>query len=130
MESEAELAPIGRLVSVSLDCSDPAALADFYCGVLGLDRIYERLDRSMITVSDGTTTLTMMRVDDYEPPTWPASDRPKQVHLDIAVTDLPRAVTRAEELGARVADHQLRPELFRVLLDPAGHPFCLTTVTL
>jgi catechol 2,3-dioxygenase-like lactoylglutathione lyase family enzyme len=130
MDSETATAPIGRLVSVSLDCSDPAALADFYCGVLGLGRIYERLDRSMITVSDGTTTMTMMRVDDYVPPTWPASDRPKQVHLDIAVTDLPRAVTRAEELGARVADHQLRPDLFRVLLDPAGHPFCLTTVTL
>jgi hypothetical protein len=27
--------------------------------------------------------------------------------------------------GARVADHQPQPERLLVMLDPAGHPFCL-----
>lgn len=33
----------------------------------------------------------------------------------------------AERLGARPAPEQPAPEHRRVLLDPAGHPFCLTT---
>jgi hypothetical protein len=30
-------------------------------------------------------------------------------------------------VGARLAEHQPTPDLWRVFLDPAGHPFCLTT---
>ena len=52
----------------------------------------------------------------------------QQMHLDIAVTDLPAAVAAAVELGAVEAAHQPEPDVWRVLLDPAGHPFCLTTV--
>jgi len=33
------------------------------------------------------------------------------------------------ELGATTAGHQPMPRAWRVLIDPAGHPFCLTTVT-
>jgi hypothetical protein len=33
----------------------------------------------------------------------------------------------AVRLGARVASAQTNPELWRILLDPAGHPFCLAT---
>jgi hypothetical protein len=47
-----------------------------------------------------------------------------QLHLDVAVDDLPAAVARAERLGARPASYQPQ-ELVRVMLDPAGHPFCL-----
>ncbi|MCR6704763.1 MAG: hypothetical protein NVV66_18580, partial [Cellulomonas sp.] len=36
-------------------------------------------------------------------------------------------VERAVALGARLADPQPDPR-WRVLLDPAGHPFCITTV--
>lgn len=32
-------------------------------------------------------------------------------------------------LGASAADHQAAPDILRVLTDPAGHPFCLATVT-
>jgi hypothetical protein len=49
------------------------------------------------------------------------------MHLDLGVTDLEAAVADAERLGARVAPHQPAPDRWRVLLDPAGHPFCLTT---
>jgi hypothetical protein len=38
------------------------------------------------------------------------------------------AVARAVALGARQAEHQADPSRWRVLFDPAGHPFCLTTV--
>ena len=64
---------------------------------------------------------------DYRPPTWPDGDVPKQIHLDLAVDDLDRTVAEAERLGANVGEIQPAPERWRVLFDPAGHPFCLTT---
>jgi len=46
------------------------------------------------------------------------------MHLDIQVEDLDAAVAEAVALGARVAEFQ-PPDNVRVLLDPAGRPFCL-----
>ena len=46
------------------------------------------------------------------------------MHLDVEVDELDAAVADAIALGASVADYQLQ-ENVRVLLDPAGHPFCL-----
>ncbi len=86
-------------------------------------------DESLIALSDGSVALTLMRVPDHTAPTWPASDRPQQMHLDVSVRDLEHAVAAALTLGATHAGHQPNPDLWRVLLDPAGHPFCLTTVT-
>ena len=40
------------------------------------------------------------------------------------VEDLAPAVADALELGATLADFQAQDDV-RVLLDPAGHPFCL-----
>ena len=50
------------------------------------------------------------------------------MHLDVSVSDLDDAVSRAERMGARQAGHQAQPTVWRVMLDPVGHPFCLTTV--
>ena len=62
----------------------------------------------------------------YRKPTWPehANGQDKMVHLDIKVDDLEAAVEHAVSSGARLADHQAQ-ERVRVMLDPAGHPFCL-----
>jgi hypothetical protein len=49
------------------------------------------------------------------------------IDCDISVADLDGAADRAMSVGARLAEHQPAPELWRVFLDPAGHPFCLTT---
>jgi len=46
------------------------------------------------------------------------------LHLDIAVEDLLAGVAWALHAGATLADHQPQDHV-RVLLDPAGHPFCL-----
>jgi hypothetical protein len=46
------------------------------------------------------------------------------MHFDFQVGDLDSAVADAVALGARVADVQPQDNV-RVLLDPAGHPFCL-----
>jgi Glyoxalase-like domain len=46
------------------------------------------------------------------------------MHLDIEVDDLAASVAYAVSVGAEVAPHQPQ-ETVRVMLDPAGHPFCL-----
>ncbi|CAA9397368.1 MAG: hypothetical protein AVDCRST_MAG35-712 [uncultured Quadrisphaera sp.] len=49
-----------------------------------------------------------------------------QLHLDLAVDDLAAALDHARACGAVLAGHQPQDDV-RVLLDPAGHPFCLFT---
>ncbi|MCZ2820291.1 VOC family protein [Modestobacter sp. VKM Ac-2977] len=61
-----------------------------------------------------------------EPPVWPpvAGEQRPMMHLDVQVGDLDDAVAEAVALGATLAQDQPQPDV-RVLLDPAGHPFCL-----
>ena len=70
----------------------------------------------------------MQRVTDHVPPDWPDGPVPKQIHLELAVQDLESAESTALALGATKADRQPNPDHWRVLVDPAGHPFCITTL--
>jgi hypothetical protein len=76
-------------------------------------------------VRSGTTWLAAMRVRDPQPVTRPDGQRPKQVHLDLAVADLDAAVAEAR-LGATQEHAQPAPDSWRVVRDPAGHVFCLS----
>jgi hypothetical protein len=59
-------------------------------------------------------------------PVWPAGpgDQHMQMHLDIEVDDLDAACAEAVAAGATLAEFQPQDDV-RVLIDPAGHPFCL-----
>jgi catechol 2,3-dioxygenase-like lactoylglutathione lyase family enzyme len=114
-----------RLAAISLDCADPAALAEFYSRLTGYEVVFSNDD---FVALRGDIYLTTQRVEGYQPPTWPDSDRAKQIHLDFATDDLDGAEQIAIGLGATVADSQPRPDDWRVLIDPAGHPFCFTTL--
>lgn len=72
--------------------------------------------------------LTLMRVDNFVPPNWLKGPQRQQLYLDIAVEELDTAAEAAIALGATSTAHQPAPGQWRVLLDPAGHPFCLTVV--
>jgi len=61
-------------------------------------------------------------------PQWPDGETSQQVHIDFSVEDLDAGDAAAIALGARKADGQPIPDRWRVMLDPAGHPFCLTTL--
>lgn len=110
---------------VALDCADPLELGQFWATMLGGDAISVSAD--IVAVRTPWVWLTAHRVESYTPPTWPANDVPKQIHLDLAVADLHQAAIEAERLGARHMAEQPAPDRWRVLLDPAGHPFCITT---
>ena len=119
---------VGQLASISLDCPDPDVLAGFYCALLGLEEAFATPDRGVEALSGAGPMLTLMRADDYIPPSWPDGPQRQQMHLDIAVEDVEAATDAAVVLGAKPAEHQPAPKQWRVLLDPAGHPFCLTAV--
>jgi Glyoxalase-like domain len=117
---------IARLAAVSLDSNDPPALAAFYRELLDLEVMFETED--FVALKGAGILLTMQRVADHRPPDWPEGEVPKQLHLELAVTDLDGAEAEAVALGAVKADHQSAPDTWRVLIDPAGHPFCITTL--
>jgi hypothetical protein len=52
---------------------------------------------------------------------------PKQAHFDLGVDDLDTAQAELIALGATAPPTQPQPDRWRVLLDPAGHPFCIST---
>jgi hypothetical protein len=114
-----------RLGSVSLDCADPHSLADFWATLLS-GEIAFRSD-TFVAVQLDAMWLTAITVENYVPPTWPDDDSPKQIHLDLAVKDLATAAQEALALGATRCELQPDPDTYLVFLDPAGHPFCLTT---
>lgn len=119
---------VAPLAAISIDCPDPAVLAQFYAQLLGLTQAFATPDNSVVALSGAGPMLTFMRVADYAAPTWPDNERPQQMHLDLAAEDLDNDVAAAVALGAREADFQPAPDVWRVMVDPVGHLFCLTTV--
>ncbi len=107
----------------TIDCADPAPLVDFWSRMLGMKIAYQDENAVMIT-GDSGPAIGFGKVDHYTPPAWPDDDSDKQFHLDLKVADIPAAEKLAVELGATVPEQQ-PGETWRVLLDPAGHPFCL-----
>ncbi|MEO3753855.1 VOC family protein [Streptomyces sp. B6B3] len=117
--------PRMTLTAITLDCPDPVALAAFYQQATGLEPDPEsNADFAAVRRADGLV-LGFQRVDDHRAPRWPDGTVPQQLHLDFAVDDLAEAETRLLELGADRPDHQPGGDRWRVLTDPAGHPFCL-----
>ncbi len=115
-----------RLAAVSLDSDDPAELAAFWRELLDLTVMFESPD--FVALEGADILLTTQRVTGHRPPDWPDVGTPKQLHLELAVDELDATEARAISLGARRADVQPAPGQWRVLLDPAGHPFCITTL--
>jgi len=118
----------GRRFSLSatvLESRDANALADFYHRLLGWPVISDEPGWVMLRPPGGGSGLSFSSDDAYRPPVWPATTdhNQMQLHLDIRVDDLAEAVEHALGTGARLADFQPQDDV-RVLLDPAGHPFC------
>jgi len=114
--------PSARLIAVSLDCSEPQRLAAFYLALLGGRQLWAK--ESSVGIEVSGAVLVAQRVEGYLPPVWPGTSI---VHLDLTADDIDVAAERAVGLGATWPE-QPDPR-WRVLLDPAGHPFCLTPFT-
>ncbi|MGZ4676658.1 MAG: VOC family protein [Acidimicrobiia bacterium] len=118
--------PSLRLRTVCIDCDDAHRMADFYGRLLGWEPTFSEPDWVLMRDPAGGTGLSFQAEPGYRRPTWPEhpEGQDKMLHLDIEVEDLEAAVEHAVASGARLAEHQPH-ERVRVMLDPAGHPFCL-----
>lgn len=122
-----------KLYSFTLDCTDPYELAKFYAALLKWEIVFSDEEYACIGMP-GTRQgeypgILFQRNPQYRPPIWPDELEAQQqmAHLDIAVNDLEKAVGHAIHCGATVADTQSSDD-WRVLFDPAGHPFCLCPI--
>jgi hypothetical protein len=113
-----------RLGAIALDCPDPQELARFYVALMDVEPGIMSDDFAAFKAQG--LWVSMHRVDDFRPPRWPNPDAPRQMHLDFAVDDIDVAEQRAIGLGAQRASTQPAPDRWRVMLDPVGHPFCLS----
>jgi hypothetical protein len=78
----------------------------------------------------GGPSVSFQAEDWYQPPAWPehAGAQTKMMHFEVAVDDVEAAVDLVVRAGGRVAPTQPAdrdPHELRVMLDPAGHPFCI-----
>lgn len=119
-----------KLYTVTIDCKDHTALAAFYAKLLHWEVVFQDEEWACVgapNVAQGAYPgITIQKNPFYVPPVWPEEENAQQQmeHLDFIVNDLEAAVSYAISCGARVASTQFSKE-GRVMLDPAGHPFCL-----
>ena len=116
----------GMWWGVAVEAPDPGVLARFYAELLGWTIGHEEPGTTILAAPEGNSYVVFQEAAGYRSPVWPpveGGQRP-MMHLDFQVADLDSAVADAVALGASVAAHQPRDNV-RVLLDPAGHPFCL-----
>jgi catechol 2,3-dioxygenase-like lactoylglutathione lyase family enzyme len=141
LEAIAMEAPRTRVSSVVLSAADPRRLAAFYVQLLGWTVVRESPgpregfppEDAWLMIRPAADdpavpgfSLQLQWEPDYRPPVWPPEPGAPQMmlHLDIAVESLDEGVAWAVAAGATVAGHQPQKHV-RVMLDPAGHPFCL-----
>ena len=115
---------IAALKMLTLDSSHAQRDATFWSAVLGWEVAHAQAEYAMLTGPEHA--LGFGRVEGYQAPAWPNPHGTKQFHLDLAVDDLDAAEQACLDLGATLPEEQPGEGRWRVLLDPAGHPFCLT----
>jgi predicted enzyme related to lactoylglutathione lyase len=122
--------PMIKMSAFTLDCKDHRLLAGFYAALMNWEIAFHDEDYAVAAppgaAQGAYPGLTFQRNPDYEPPVWPeeAGAQQQMAHIDFAVDDLDKAVQHARKCGATVADRQFS-DSWTVMLDPAGHPFCL-----
>ena len=117
--------------TITLDCADAEVLGAFYTRLFGWD-IAARDGAGWVQLRNawGGVGLNLQAEDSYEPPVWPEQPgrQAKMMHFELLVDDLDAAVQLVLGIGGTEAVHQ-PPDRdqtrIRVMLDPAGHPFCM-----
>jgi predicted enzyme related to lactoylglutathione lyase len=110
----------------AIEAPDPAALARFYSELLEWPVVHTEPGTAVIKPPQDGVFMVFQLAEDYVAPVLPPAGGQQRtmMHLDVQVEDLDAAAADAVALGAQVADFQPQGNV-RVLLDPAGRPFCL-----
>ena len=121
-----------KLGAIVMDSNNSEELSGFYQKLLGwkLERQFFDGEKWIVVKSaDGEgTPLVFQEIEDYKRPKWPSDDGLQQqmLHLDFYVKadDFDNEVEHAVSCGAILSGIQLS-ESWKVMIDPAGHPFCI-----
>jgi len=119
---------ITSMIGFAYDCKNARALADFYASLLNLKITLSGDGWAGIHTPQGII-LAFQTVQEYVPPVWPWKPGAQQqmAHIDFKVDNLTEAVNHAIKCGATKAEEQYY-DTSTVMIDPEGHPFCLSTV--
>lgn len=126
MEKELEI----KLYSLTLDCKEPLELAHFYESLLNWK--IGSIEEEWVLVYNpeigygAYPGILFQKNPEYVPPVWPQEPDSQQqmAHIDFTVNNLEKAVKHAINCGAKVSEKQYSED-WKVMFDPAGHPFCL-----
>lgn len=115
-----------RIDCLTIDCSDPQRLADFWSPALGWPVVFADEYEIAIAAPDGQGSgvpdLLFLRVAD-------SKQGKNRLHLDLRPGDRDAEVARLESLGAsRVEIGQNGDESWVVMADPEGNEFCVLRV--
>ena len=123
-------AHVARWTGVAIDCHDADVVADFYAALLGWEVTAREDGWAQLRDPERGVGLNIQAEPNYVAPAWPerAGDPQKQLHFEILVTDVDAAAAVVVANGGSEAAWQPPDrdrDRLRVMLDPAGHPFCL-----
>lgn len=114
-------------LTVTIDCADPARLAEFWSSLLGYQPVGAAAQYVSIGPAAGSAVGPKL--------IFQAVPEPKvgknRLHLDVDLVpgaDLDGEVQRAQRLGAAVAVEAVVEELgerWKVMTDPEGNEFCI-----
>ncbi|MEJ5943769.1 VOC family protein [Pseudokineococcus basanitobsidens] len=115
-----------RIAAIALDAVDPGPVADFWCAVLGWQRVDEDEEGISIAAAPGSwPTIDVLVVPEQKAVK-------NRLHLDVRAdgTSAADELARLEALGARRADVGQGPDVtWVVLADPEGNELCLLSRT-
>lgn len=119
---------LDSIIGIAFDCPDANTLADFYVQISDWEKEISSDEWAGIRTPQGIL-LVFQTVDNYVSPVWPWEEGKQQqmAHIDFKVDNLPEAEEIAIKHGAKKAFVQYY-DTSTVMLDPAGHPFCLSAV--
>ena len=113
------------LSMLNIDRADLARLAQFYAVALGWEVTYS--DDSYRMVRGNDIKIGLGKIEGFRPAQWPNEDGVKHFHFDLQVNHLDEATESLCGIEASQPDFQPVAGRWRVLLDPDGQPFCLTS---
>ena len=123
-----------KVQSIIFDCDKPDELATFYAKLLGGKVDSDPYGGYGVSVPGLGIDLGFQEDETYARPVWLGAEHDQQpmLHLDIKVDDRQKAIDYALSIGAVMPEEQFcQPDWdvqWTTLLDPAGHPFCLSTI--
>ena len=117
--------PHAEIATLVINCTDPEPMIAMY-SALGAVPDERYPDHGALIISG--ITVCFQVAEDHVAPSWPTGPNPTTIHLDFFVDSVDEMELHLLQHGASKATLQPHEEHgLVVMIDPAGHPFCIGT---